>query len=218
MNTDLKKREAGEPGIRITGLKKSFGDKKVTDIGELELKAGGTYALMGRSGIGKTTLLRLIAGLEKNDGGDITFITGDGKAPSERKDVRFSFVFQEDRLCEYLSAEENLYLVSDGFSRDAFQVKELLRLLPEDSLKRPVRELSGGQKRRVAVVRAMSVTEADIILMDEPFTGMDEDTKKLTADYIRKKKKKRLLIISTHSREEAGLLDAEIIDMESLQK
>ena len=201
-------------GVEIKGLKKSFGDNLIFDGFYLSFSPGGSYAIMGRSGLGKTTLLKIIMGLLKADGGDIIFTDETGKKLLRKPE--FAVVFQEDRLCEYLSARENISMCMRGFSEDPSVVRELSRVLSEDSLNRPVRELSGGQKRRVAIVRAMMRTDADIIIMDEPFTGMDEDTKRTVADCINWGKQKRLLIISVHSREEAKLLNAEITDMGSL--
>lgn len=201
-------------GIEINKLKKSFGDNLIFEGLNLRFAPGGSYAIMGRSGIGKTTLLRIIMGLSKEDEGEVIFFDEDGKRILRKPE--FAVVFQEDRLCEYLSARENISMCMKGFFEDPCVVRELSALLPADSLSRPVRELSGGQKRRVAIVRAMMRHEADIIIMDEPFTGMDEDTKRAVSEYINKRKQKRLLIISVHSTEEAKLLNADITDMGSL--
>ena len=213
--------EGKKTGIEVKGLGKSFGDKTVFNGLEFDLKPEESYALMGASGSGKTTVFNILAGFVKPDSGEVCFYTysGEDKAerlPVDRKSVNFSVVFQEDRLCEYLSAEDNLFLCRKEYTRDPELKSELMRLLSEDALKKPAGKLSGGQKRRVAVVRAMIREKADIILMDEPFTGMDEETKKRVAAYINEKKEKRLLIISTHSKEEAELLNAEIINMGSL--
>ena len=130
--------------IRISGLQKSYGEHRVLDDFHAVIPWGKTTCIMGPSGCGKTTLLRILMGLEKADGGSVEGIP-------EKK----SAVFQEDRLCEDYSAVKNVELVTG----DRECAKRALReLLEEEALYKPCRELSGGMKRRVALVRAV---EAD---------------------------------------------------------
>ena len=91
---------------------------------------------------------------------------------------------------------------------------ELARLLPEECLNRPVSTLSGGMKRRVAVMRAL-LTPSRILLMDEPFTGMDDELKRNVISYIREKQDGRLLILSTHQEEDVELIGGELVKLES---
>ncbi len=102
-------------------------------------------------------------------------------------------------------------MMAAGRSRKAAQVKsELGRLLPEECLTRPVSTLSGGMKRRVAVMRAL-LTPSDILLMDEPFTGLDEEMKQRVIEYIKEKQEGRLLLISTHQEEDVTLLEGRLL-------
>ena len=121
-------------------------------------------------------------------------------------------VFQENRLCETFSPIDNIRLAVPSLSRQA-AARELKRVLPEDCLHRPVSSLSGGMKRRTAILRAMAAP-SDAIIMDEPFTGLDEETKEMVIQYILEKSCGKLLILSTHQEEDALLLGGETIHLE----
>ena len=102
-----------------------------------------------------------------------------------------------------------------GRSLKASRVRlEMGELLPEECLDRPVSTLSGGMKRRVAVLRAL-LTPSDILIMDEPFTGMDEGLKHSVIAYIREKKDGRILILSTHQEEDVALIGGELVRISS---
>ena len=147
----------------VRDLSKAFEDLQVLRGVDLTFGDSGIYCLMGSSGTGKTTFLRILMGLEKADCGVIEGVEG----------KRFSAVFQEDRLCEDRTPMENVMMVAErSVTREAAQ-RELCRILPEESIWRPVYTLSGGMKRRTAVCRAL-LASFDILLMDEPFTGLDD--------------------------------------------
>jgi len=165
---------------------------------------------MSPSGSGKTTLLRILMGLEQADHG---LILADG-TPQDMSSLPASAVFQEDRLCESFSPIENVAMCA-GRSLQAPRIKwELARLLPEECLNRPVSTLSGGMKRRVAVARALLIP-SHILLMDEPFTGMDDELKRNVISYIREKQDGRLLILSTHQEEDVELIGGELVRLEN---
>ncbi len=106
-----------------------------------------------------------------------------------------SMMFQEDRLCEEYSALKNVEMVTG----DRNQAREaLLKVLEEEDLEKPCGQLSGGMKRRAALVRAMEA-ESCFVLLDEPFTGMDARTKEMARDYIRQRQGERPLIIAEHN-------------------
>lgn len=134
------------------------------------------------SGAGKTTLLRCIAGLEDADDGIVS--AGSNVA----------MLFQDDRLIESQNALKNVELVCQD---EALTREHLLELLPKECLTRPVRTLSGGMKRRVALARAMAA-KGDIVLLDEPFTGMDKETAKKAMEYIKSNQRGRCILIATH--------------------
>ena len=193
--------------LTLENLQKSYGSLPVLDHCSFSFSSGRIYCLMGPSGSGKTTLFRILMGLEPADGGSIRF---------EPSSPEFSAVFQEDRLCETFSPVENLrFVLGKSVSREDIR-RELSLLLPEESLSRPVFTLSGGMKRRTAICRAMTA-HSDLIIMDEPFTGLDEDTKKPVIEYIKSRQRARLLLVSTHQEEDVELLGGELVRMERLR-
>jgi NitT/TauT family transport system ATP-binding protein len=158
---------------------------------------------MGASGIGKTTLLRILMGLERADSGCISGI--------DTKNI--SCMFQEDRLIPDLSAIDNVRIVLRRKNNRAEVRNNLLSILPDDSLDLPVSSLSGGMKRRVALARALSYP-GKLIILDEPFTGLDKDTKLNVINYILKMRNNRTLLIATHGTDDADLLGAKIIKLD----
>lgn len=219
-----------DTALALRSVTKSYDGQPVLSDLSLEFSAGTFYCLMAPSGNGKTTLFRLILGLEKPDSGVILFGTSAGntvnndiKASSgtvSKSDLcrlrgmrpLISAVFQENRLLEGYTAIENLrFALGKRYSSEALTAY-LLRLLPEDALNKPVCEFSGGMKRRVAILRAI-LAPTDIILMDEPFTGLDADTRQLTIDLVKELCAGKLLIIATHAEDDAELLGAKIIHL-----
>ena len=176
--------------ITIQNLTVRFGSKTVFDHASFELPDEGVMMLFGPSGVGKTTLLRVLAGMQRMDAGSISGL-------ANRK---ISFVFQEPRLLEWLTAEQNVSVVSD-----AETAKGLLeRLDLGDERKNPAKTLSGGQKQRVSLARAFAYS-TDVVLLDEPFTGLDEENKRLAIDLIRSA---RLAIVVSHDPNDAERLNA----------
>ena len=155
---------------------------------------GKTTCIRGRSGCGKTTLIRLLLGLDIPDKGKIEGIS----------DRKISAVFQEDRLCENLSAASNIRLVCTETISD----RELEEAYKAVALQKPVRELSGGMRRRVSILRAL-LADSDCVIMDEPLRGLDEKTRAKTIDYILKKTEGKTLIFVTHEEKEAVWLKAD---------
>lgn len=186
--------------MRIQNLTKGYEDHVVLKRLTLTLEDGGVYALMGPSGCGKTTLLHIMMGTLKPDGGTLEGFS--------RK--RFSAVFQENRLFDFLTAGENAAAVQKKPQSMEEINRILAEILPLESLDQQVEEYSGGMKRRAAIGRAM-LAESDLIIMDEPLTGLDETTRKKVIDFILKYREGRTLIFSTHQEEEVELFRAEKI-------
>lgn len=192
--------------IIINNLCKSYGNMTIFSKWSFEFQQGKRYCFMGSSGRGKTTLLRILAGLEKADNGRIQGL----------KSQKITMVFQENRLCEWENAVKNVSMVATG--KSFFQKVSLpdicqqLQQVGIEDLEKPVCQFSGGMKRRVAIVRAI-YPESDFVLMDEPFTGLDNKTKQQVIQYVLKEQRERTLIISTHSEEEASLLQGKILKM-----
>lgn len=188
--------------IRLTNLSKSYDGEPVLKKISFSLSHGRIYCLMAPSGAGKTTLFRILMGLETADSGQITGLS----------DLKISAVFQEDRLIPGYTALQNIKLVTGKQYTDSELKEALLRLLPEDSLQKPVWEYSGGMKRRTAILRAL-LAPSDFIIMDEPFTGLDYQTRLHVIDMIKEYTKEKLLLISTHSEDDVSLLGAELITL-----
>ncbi len=175
-------------------IQKSYGAKLITDT-SLHLMPGHIYYLKAPSGAGKTTLLKMIAGILTPDLGTISH-------------GQISMVFQEDYLIEHANALRNLQLA--GCTGDL--KKELLQLLSEETLLLPASALSGGERRRLAIARALLVP-SEIVLMDEPFAGLDEDTKKRSIDWILSHLEGRTLLFSAHETETISTNKGEMIPL-----
>lgn len=188
--------------IKITNVSKSFGDKQIFNKLNLFVKKKSTVALMGASGCGKTTLLRIIAGLEKADGGTVF------------SDNKISYLFQEDRLCEDFSVISNIKFVLENFNEEK-TVEILKNLGLSDISDKKVKELSGGMKRRVAIARALAANY-DVLILDEPFKGLDEELKKGIIEYIKDYNKDKTVIMVTHDLDEAKQIKAEILNFSDL--
>lgn len=162
--------------IKIDELNKSFGDTAVFKEFSAEFEDGSVTCIMGSSGIGKTTLLRILMGLEDYDDGRITGI--------ENKTM--AAVFQEDRLCENLTVSANIRMTG-GKDEKGISEQEVVKYLEiigmKDMAGKQVSELSGGMKRRVAILRAV-LADRDIVFFDEPLKGLDQETEKKVMDTV----------------------------------
>lgn len=192
--------------IVIEKLSKSYNGVPVFQNVDLQLEDGGIYCLLAPSGAGKTTLFRILMGLERQDSGRVTGLPAGPVAA----------VFQEDRLCPALTAQKNIQLVHPVITGEALPM-ELELLLPQDSLEKPVSEFSGGMRRRVALIRAM-LAPGQLLLMDEPFTGLDEDTREAAMEYVLSRRRGRTLLFTTHHVEEAEGLGATCVRWQESEK
>ena len=180
--------------IKVDHVSKAYGEQQILRDLCCVFPEGKTTCIRGRSGCGKTTLIRLLLGLDIPDKGKIEGIS----------DRKISAVFQEDRLCENLSAASNIRLVCTETISD----RELEEAYKAVALQKPVRELSGGMRRRVSILRAL-LADSDCVIMDEPLRGLDEKTRTKTIDYIKKKTEGKTLIFVTHEEQEAVWLKAD---------
>lgn len=178
--------------IRIEKLCKSYDGKPVLEGLSLHLEKGQRYALMGASGSGKTTLLNLLMALETPDSGLIRMEPG----------LRISAVFQENRLLEMMTAEANIRLVAPEAGEKARELLLSLGIEP-DSLPQPVKTFSGGMKRRVAIARAL-LADYDLLLLDEPYKGLDEDTRQQVIDTVKRMTEGKTVLMVTHDLEDTA--------------
>ena len=176
--------------IRIRNLIKTFGSQLIFCDFNCDFADGGKYLIAGESGIGKTTLLRMITGLDRPDQGRI----------ESDEEMTFAMVFQEDRLIDDMSAVENVQLVNPHCPVSVIR-QELAKLLPEDQLDKPVSELSGGMKRRTSLVRAL-LNDSRVVILDEPFAGLDEDNRRKALQYISEKQQGRIILLCSHEDDE----------------
>ena len=190
--------------LTIEHLTKQFGEK--TLFRDLCLTVENPAVLWAPSGWGKTTLLRILMGLDTPTAGRVR---GVGRAAA---------VFQEDRLCPQLTALQNVTLVLPGSEK---QYKEQIGAdfqqlgMDTAALALPAARLSGGQKRRTALLRALWAP-SDTLLLDEPFTGMDPDTLAAAAALLRTRCGTEPVLLATHDREAIRLLGWPVIELEAL--
>ena len=172
-----------------------------------DLPLDGITVLLGKSGCGKTTLLRLIAGLEQPDSGEITFLKN-----SAAYQPKIGMVFQESRLFPWMSVAENIFVSRETFSpEEAIPYLELVGLDARDLHSKPD-ALSGGMAHRVAIARALAF-EPDILLMDEPFAALDYFTRMSLQQKLLEIQQKTgtAIIFVTHHVDEALLLANRIL-------
>ena len=189
--------------LHIEGLTKRFGSHTLFEGLTLTVKAPAV--LWAPSGWGKTTLLRILMGLERPDAGRAA---GAG---------RVAAVFQEDRLCPQLSAVENVLLVlPDGRARRAAVEADFALLgMTGKALTLPAARLSGGQKRRAALLRAVWA-KADTRLFDEPFTGLDPEAVLRAAALLNARCAGAPALLATHDRAAIEALGWPVLDLEAL--
>lgn len=185
---------------------KAYGANEVLRRMTFTLPGGGVRCLMAASGSGKTTLFWVLLGLEHPDSGEIR-----GISPG-----RISMMFQEDRLCETLTPVENVALVLPAETRRADVAALLAEILPTDCLGQPAMELSGGMRRRVSLARAVAFP-SDLIVLDEPFTGLDQATKEKVIAFVLRHRAGRTLLVATHGEDDARLLGAERLNLADVQ-
>jgi len=201
--------------LRLRGLSKRFGRRAVLNAVSLDVAAGEYVAVIGDSGIGKSTLLNVIAGLEPADAGEIVFeemnlgaMTDDALALLRRD--KFGFVFQAFHVLPHLSVEENvaLPLLLRGITARE-RVRQMLAAVGLAGREAsPPAELSGGELQRVAIARAL-VGEPKLVLADEPTGNLDPDNARQVLALLKAQVKERgaAAILATHSREAAAGCD-----------
>ncbi len=174
-------------------------EKRVIDNLSLDIKKGDRICLFGESGCGKTTVIYLIMGLLKAQEGKIEI----------DKNLKASVVFQENRLLPFISVLKNITFLG---ANEATALENLKALGIEKYKDENISVLSGGIERRVAIARALS-QEFDYLILDEPFTGLDMENTEKAAKRILEVAGDKPIILITHSKEEATLLNAKIIEL-----
>lgn len=179
---------------KVENLTVQYSGTAVLENFSAEFPDGGVTAVSGRSGCGKTTLLAVLLGLLRPDGGTVSGF----RQPSA--------VFQEDRLLPFLSAEKNIAVTAGCTEAEAGEALLSVGFDAADRGKRAF-ELSGGMARRVAIVRAM-LAPGDAVLLDEPFKGLDERTRAQVVRFVCENRRGRTMIVVTHDPRDAEALHA----------
>jgi phospholipid/cholesterol/gamma-HCH transport system ATP-binding protein len=207
----------GEPVLVLRDVHKSFGTQHVLDGINLTVARGETLAVLGRSGTGKSVLLKLIIGLQKPDAGSICIqgqeISGLGLNEMNRLRIKMGFLFQHAALYDSLTVEENVAFplvrhTKMSESERSDRVKELLRSVGmEHDLNKMPSDISGGMQKRVGLARALAL-QPEILLLDEPTAGLDPITSSEIDDLVLKLQKEHDLtsVVVTHDLQSARII------------
>ena len=188
--------------ITVEHLRKSYGGHMVFKDLSFQANRERVTCFVAPSGGGKTTLFRILMGLEAPDGGNVIL----------PEPCRWSAVFQEDRLLLGRDARYNLRFVL-GRDYDEASASALLDALGlGDTGKKPLREYSGGMRRRAALARAL-LRPSDALILDEPLTGVDAQIRRRCLDAIRRYGAGRVTLLATHTLSDADALDAQIVSL-----
>ncbi|MBO4479718.1 MAG: ABC transporter ATP-binding protein [Clostridia bacterium] len=206
-----------EPIIQIEHLYKSFGDVKAVQDLSFIVKRGELFAFLGVNGAGKSTTISMICGQLQKDAGSILVCGKDAEKSFDMISRKIGVVFQNSALDPNLSAKENLLSRAAlyGITGKAFneRLATLAALLDfSDFMNRPLNKLSGGQKRRIDIARAL-LHDPEILILDEPTTGLDPQTRRMLWNVIENQRKEKGLTVflTTHYMEEAADADYIII-------
>lgn len=184
----------------LHNISKSYNNTTVLNNINIEIPNNLTTAIIGKSGCGKTTIVNIISGLTKADKGTVENI------PSP-----ISMVFQENRLLPWLTLQENIALVSDIDKARIYIHKVGLT----DFSDYKISELSGGMQRRVSVARALA-SNYNLLILDEPFKGLDKETKNDIISLVKEELNHRTCIFITHDLSEVSTFADNIINLEDL--
>lgn len=188
--------------IALKDVVKKYGKKKALRSFSHIFPKGKITCIMGASGSGKTTLLKILAELETKDSGEIAGVP-----------QKIAFVFQEDRLCEDFTALSNLRMICGKSKSREEMMRHLEELGLREEANKPVRTFSGGMKRRVAIARAI-LYDADLVLLDEPFKGLDEGLRKSVMEYVKRHTKGKTVLCVTHDEKEVEYLGGSLVRMQ----
>jgi len=191
--------------VKLTNVTKQFGTVQAIRDLSVTFPQSGTVAIMGPSGCGKTTILQMLAGLSRPNRGTVQCT-----APS------IAYVFQEPRLLPWRTVADNIRLARSKGVSSRTPEQWLAALGLEDCANRYPEELSGGMRQRVAIARAL-YCESDLLLMDEPFRGLDEATRAQVMELVRHERSAegKLTLIVTHDKTEALALADSILTFTS---
>ena len=190
--------------IKLDNVTFAYGEKRVLENFSYTFPDKGVFAIMGESGTGKTTLLRLLGGLETPHSGRI-----------ESTHAKTAFAFQEPRLIPWLDCQNNINFVLPKEKQGSNIATSLLRDLDLDTYAEKLpNTLSGGMKQRLSLARALAVG-ADLLLLDEPFSALDAALKERVAELVKNANKDGLTLVITHDLQDAALLGAKVLTLKN---
>jgi lipooligosaccharide transport system ATP-binding protein len=215
----MPKAQNKEAMISARGLRKTFGDFIAVDGIDFEVKRGEAFGILGPNGAGKSTTMRMIASTSLRSGGDLEILGKDPNSHGPEIRAHLGVVPQQDNLDRELKVWENLYIYGRyfGLSRKFMKskIEELIEFAQlEDKRNSKTEELSGGMKRRLTIARAL-VNDPDILMLDEPTTGLDPQARHVLWDRLfRLKEQGVTLVITTHYMDEAEQLCDRLVVMD----
>lgn len=187
--------------ISFDKIGKSYGNHLVIRSLNATINEGECYVIMGKSGSGKTTLLNLLTGIVQPDSGTVRLKLSHVQSEKRAQDVTFGMVFQNEVVLNSYDVIKNIEILA-GHKLTQEEKTDLEILLPKECLKKKCRTLSGGMKRRVQIARAI-FSSSSILVMDEPFRGLDEANRRICIQMIKKYRKNRILVIASHDERDA---------------
>jgi ABC-2 type transport system ATP-binding protein len=195
-----------EPVIRVTDLRKSYGQTRAVDGVSFDVRQGEVFGLLGPNGAGKTTTVEILEGLRRPDGGDVTVLGIDVARHPDALKERIGVSLQTAALYPKLTVVEVLDLFR-SFYRRGRPTEELVSLLDLDEKRNTrTKELSGGQRQRLAVALAL-VNDPEVVFLDEPTTGMDPAARRSLWEIVRGLQSNgKTILLTTHYMEEAEVL------------
>lgn len=203
--------------IEIKNLTKSYGEVKAVDDISFSVKKGEFFAFLGVNGAGKSTTISVICGRLERDGGEVAIDGMELDSHSDDVKSKLGVVFQNSVLDAPMSVKDNLKyraalygITGEKRERRLAEITELFEL--KEILNRPIQKLSGGQRRRVDIARAI-LHEPSILILDEPTTGLDPQTRKSVWEIVHKlrREKEMTVFLTTHYMEEAASADRVVI-------
>ena len=207
------------PPVVAHGLVKRFGERTAVDGIDFEVRSGETFGFLGPNGAGKTSTMRMIGAVSPRGGGDLTVFGLDPALSGPAIRQRLGVVPQEDNLDQELSVFENLLVYGRYFGMPSRRVRERATELLEfvqlaDRRNARVEQLSGGMKRRLTIARGL-VNEPDLMLLDEPTTGLDPQARHVLWDRLYRLKQQGVtLVLTTHYMDEAEQLCDRLVVMD----
>ncbi|MGN1061729.1 MAG: ABC transporter ATP-binding protein, partial [Candidatus Scatosoma sp.] len=212
----METREVRNAAIRVEDLVKTFKDVRAVDGVSFTVEEGELFAFLGENGAGKSTCIAVLCGLLQKDGGKV-YVAGQDVEANDSAKSRIGVVFQNSVLDKALSARDNLFsraalynIVGKAFKQRLAELDGLLHF--NEFIDRPLNRLSGGQKRKIDIARAL-LHKPEILILDEPTTGLDPQTRRTVWEAVQKlqKEENMTVFLTTHYMEEAAKADYVVI-------